>query len=112
MRSSSHLQGDIGKPTLFFSGVAHSRNYRRELAFQIHEQFAVLGAPLKVKTAVIVGGMDMIAQALELWNRPHVIVATPGRLVDHIRSGAEEWNLSRVKFLANRLNCTLDPTAF
>ncbi|KAA1473477.1 DEAD-domain-containing protein [Dentipellis sp. KUC8613] len=71
----------------------------RELAFQIADQFAVLGAPLNVRTAVIVGGMDMLAQAQELCNRPHVVVATPGRIVDHLRSSAYEWDLSRVKFL-------------
>lgn len=43
--------------------------------------------------------MDMIAQAIELENRPHVVVATPGRLVDHLNSTSGTWNLSRVKFL-------------
>ncbi|KAF8639763.1 hypothetical protein AX17_001024 [Amanita inopinata Kibby_2008] len=71
----------------------------RELAFQIAEQFAVLGASLNVRTAVVVGGMDMIAQALELNSLPHIVVATPGRIVDHLRSSSGEWNLSRVKFL-------------
>ncbi|KAH9482964.1 ATP-dependent RNA helicase DBP8 [Psilocybe cubensis] len=71
----------------------------RELAFQIAEQFAVLGSSLNVRTSVIVGGMDMMAQALELGNRPHVVIATPGRLVDHLRSSSGEWDLSRVKFL-------------
>src|SRR6266436_3760413 len=58
----------------------------RELAFQISEQFAVLGASLNIRTVVIVGGMDMMAQALELGNRPHIVIATPGRIVDHLRS--------------------------
>ncbi|KAF7977647.1 hypothetical protein HWV62_3068 [Athelia sp. TMB] len=72
----------------------------RELAFQIAEQFAVLGGSLNTRTAVIVGGMDMMSQALELGNRPHVVVATPGRIVDHLRSSTSgEWDLSRVKFL-------------
>ncbi|KAJ3506044.1 hypothetical protein NLJ89_g7097 [Agrocybe chaxingu] len=71
----------------------------RELAFQISEQFAVLGAALNIKTAVVVGGMDMMSQALELGNRPHVVIATPGRIVDHLRSTSGEWDLSRVKFL-------------
>ncbi|KAH9062245.1 DEAD-domain-containing protein [Lactarius vividus] len=71
----------------------------RELAFQISEQFVVLGLPLNIRTAVIVGGMDMMAQAIELNNRPHVVVATPGRIVDHLRSSSAEWDLSRVKFL-------------
>ncbi|KAI6119400.1 P-loop containing nucleoside triphosphate hydrolase protein [Pisolithus croceorrhizus] len=64
----------------------------RELAFQISEQFAVLGAATGIRTSVIVGGMDMMSQALELDTRPHVVVATPGRIVDHLKS-------SRIKFL-------------
>lgn len=59
----------------------------------------VLGSPLNIRTAVVVGGMDMMAQAIELNNRPHVVVATPGRIVDHLRSSSAEWDLSRVKFL-------------
>ncbi|KAG8798651.1 putative RNA helicase, partial [Serendipita sp. 399] len=71
----------------------------RELAFQIADQFTVLGGPFNVRTAVIVGGMDMIAQAKELEDRPHVVVATPGRLVDHLNSTSGNWSLSRIKFL-------------
>ena len=52
-----------------------------------------------MRTAVVVGGMDMISQAIELGNRPHVVVATPGRIVDHLMSSNGEWDLSRVKFL-------------
>jgi ATP-dependent RNA helicase DDX49/DBP8 len=59
----------------------------------------VLGASLNLRTAVVVGGMDMMAQAIELSNRPHVVVATPGRIVDHLKSGGRDWDLSRVKFL-------------
>ncbi|KAH6914968.1 ATP-dependent rRNA helicase RRP3 [Coprinopsis sp. MPI-PUGE-AT-0042] len=71
----------------------------RELAFQIAEQFAVLGGSVNVRTAVIVGGMDMMTQALELDNRPHIVIATPGRMVDHLKSTSGNWDLSRVKFL-------------
>ncbi|THV08617.1 DEAD-domain-containing protein [Dendrothele bispora CBS 962.96] len=71
----------------------------RELAFQISEQFAVLGSSMNIRTAVVVGGMDMMAQALELENRPHVVVATPGRMIDHLKTGNGQWNLSRIKFL-------------
>lgn len=59
----------------------------------------MLGSSSSVRTAVIVGGMDMMTQALELGNRPHVVIATPGRIVDHLRSSRDEWDLSRVKFL-------------
>lgn len=41
----------------------------------------------------------MIAQSLDLNSRPHIVVATPGRLVDHLNSSNHEWDLSRVKFL-------------
>ncbi|TDL29979.1 DEAD-domain-containing protein [Rickenella mellea] len=71
----------------------------RELAFQLADQFSVLGMALNIQTAVIVGGMDMMAQALELNNRPHVVVGTPGRIVDHLKSSNGEWDLSRIKFL-------------
>lgn len=71
----------------------------RELAFQISEQFAVLGAATGIRTSVVVGGMDMIAQALELDTRPHVVVATPGRIVDHLKSSGGSLDLSRIKFL-------------
>jgi len=43
----------------------------------------------------------MIAQALELENRPHVVVATPGRIVDHLKSSHGGWDLSRIKFLVS-----------
>ncbi|GAA6038508.1 hypothetical protein JCM8097_004603 [Rhodosporidiobolus ruineniae] len=71
----------------------------RELAFQISEQFRVLGAAVNLHSAVIVGGMDMMTQAIELRKRPHVLIATPGRLVDLIKSNQGEWSLGKVKFL-------------
>jgi ATP-dependent RNA helicase DDX49/DBP8 len=72
----------------------------RELAYQLTEQFLVVGRPLGLKTVTIVGGMDMLAQAKELEMRPHVIVATPGRLCDLLRSdGSAEGKLGRVRVL-------------
>jgi ATP-dependent RNA helicase DDX49/DBP8 len=41
----------------------------------------------------------MMTQAIELNNRPHVVIATPGRMVDHLKSSNDEWDLSRIKFL-------------
>jgi ATP-dependent RNA helicase DDX49/DBP8 len=43
----------------------------------------------------------MTKQALELSRRPHVIVATPGRLADHINSSSGAIFLKRVKFLVS-----------
>ena len=71
----------------------------RELAFQIAEQFRVLGVSIHVKISVVVGGLDMMAQALELSQKPHIIIATPGRLVDHIQSSANAIHFKRIRFL-------------
>ncbi|KAK9446838.1 P-loop containing nucleoside triphosphate hydrolase protein [Limtongia smithiae] len=74
----------------------------RELALQISEQFSALGSNMNIKIAVVVGGMDMVAQGLVLQQRPHIVIATPGRLADHIRSGAGAEAISglqRVRFL-------------
>ena len=58
----------------------------RELAFQIAEQFEALGSAVGLKTAVIVGGVETVQQAIALGKKPHVIIATPGRLVDHLEN--------------------------
>ncbi|KAL7267970.1 putative RNA helicase [Rhizina undulata] len=62
----------------------------RELALQIAEQFTALGAPQNLKICLLIGGTDMRAQALSLATKPHVVIATPGRLADHIRSSGED----------------------
>ncbi|OBA21533.1 DEAD-domain-containing protein [Metschnikowia bicuspidata var. bicuspidata NRRL YB-4993] len=73
----------------------------RELAMQIAEQFAALGAQMNIKLSVIVGGEDIVKQALELQKRPHFVIATPGRLADHILNSGEETvrGLRSVKYL-------------
>lgn len=84
------------------SGLTLTGNYHgyRELAYQLAEQFIVLGKPLGLTTTTVVGGMDMMKQARELLQKPHIVVATPGRLVDLLRSSAHgQWDLSRVKTL-------------
>ncbi|KAF7824387.1 DEAD-box ATP-dependent RNA helicase 36 [Senna tora] len=52
----------------------------RELAFQLAEQFRALGSCLHLRIAVVVGGMDMLQQTKNLMSRPHVVIATPGRI--------------------------------
>ncbi|XP_040215521.1 probable ATP-dependent RNA helicase DDX47 isoform X2 [Rana temporaria] len=70
----------------------------RELAFQISEQFEALGSSIGVKCAVIVGGIDMMSQALTLAKKPHIIIATPGRLIDHLEN-TKGFNLRSIKYL-------------
>ncbi|KAB1260096.1 putative ATP-dependent RNA helicase DDX49 [Camelus dromedarius] len=76
----------------------YPRHPRGELAYQIAEQFRVLGKPLGLKDCIIVGGMDMVAQALELSRKPHVVIATPGRLADHLRS-SNTFSIKKIRFL-------------
>ncbi|KAK9182033.1 hypothetical protein WN944_025174 [Citrus x changshan-huyou] len=52
----------------------------RELAYQLAEQFKALGSGLHLRCEVVVGGMDLLTQAKSLMNRPHVVIATPGRI--------------------------------
>ncbi|KAF9009439.1 P-loop containing nucleoside triphosphate hydrolase protein [Cyathus striatus] len=70
----------------------------RELAYQISQQFEGLGSAMGVRTAVIVGGMDMPTQAIALAKKPHIIVATPGRLIDHLEK-TKGFSLRSLKFL-------------
>uniref|UniRef100_A0A8C8M998 RNA helicase n=1 Tax=Oncorhynchus tshawytscha TaxID=74940 RepID=A0A8C8M998_ONCTS len=70
----------------------------RELAFQIAEQFEALGSSIGVKTAVIVGGIDMMSQSLVLAKKPHIVIATPGRLIDHLEN-TKGFSLRALKFL-------------
>jgi ATP-dependent RNA helicase DDX49/DBP8 len=72
----------------------------RELAFQIRDQFAALGAPMQLREFVVVGGLDMMQQAQQLCRRPHVVIATPGRLADHVKSSVGVADvLKRTRFL-------------
>ena len=49
-------------------------------------------------TVVIVGGVNMMTQSLALARRPHIVVATPGRLVDHLEN-TKGFSLRNLKFL-------------
>lgn len=62
----------------------------RELALQIFEQCKAIAATQSLKPVLVVGGSDMRTQSLALANRPHIVIATPGRLADHVlTSGAD-----------------------
>ena len=56
----------------------------RELALQIAETFALLGGDRGLRTVTLIGGESMGPQLAGLARRPDVIVATPGRLLDHL----------------------------
>ncbi|GFO34685.1 ATP-dependent RNA helicase ddx49 [Plakobranchus ocellatus] len=84
----------------------------RELAFQIADQFKILGKEININVSVITGGMDMVKQGHDLTVKPHIVVSTPGRLADHYESNST-FSLRKIKFLvldeADRL---LEDTGF
>jgi ATP-dependent RNA helicase RhlE len=69
----------------------------RELALQILTTIDKLGHGLGIAATVIVGGADMQAQIRGLRQRPDILVATPGRLLDHMWNGT--INLAPIKIL-------------
>ena len=69
----------------------------RELALQTLATIEKLGRSRRISATVIVGGADMQAQVRGLRQRPDVLVATPGRLLDHMWNGTIV--LSSIKML-------------
>ncbi|MHB1043944.1 MAG: DEAD/DEAH box helicase [Eubacteriales bacterium] len=67
-----HIQGVVLTPT-------------RELAVQVAEELNKIGQYKGIRTLPIYGGQDIIRQIMALKKRPHIIVGTPGRLMDHMR---------------------------
>ncbi len=58
----------------------------RELAIQVEQSFRDYGKHLPLRSAVVYGGADMDAQIQQLRRGVEVLVATPGRLLDHVQS--------------------------
>ncbi|MBU1179451.1 DEAD/DEAH box helicase [Patescibacteria group bacterium] len=56
----------------------------RELAAQVDQALDTLGRAFGLRTAVLIGGAAIGPQIRALANRPHIIIATPGRLLDHL----------------------------
>lgn len=73
----------------------------RELALQIYEQIQAIGGNQGIKSVLVTGGAEMRKQALELEKRPHIVIATPGRLADHVLNSGEDTikGLRKVKFV-------------
>ncbi len=57
----------------------------RELAIQADEVFQKVGKTIGLRTALLIGGASMNNQLKDLKKNPHVLIATPGRLIDHLQ---------------------------
>ncbi|KRG16206.1 degradosome RNA helicase CshA [Lederbergia galactosidilytica] len=69
---SSHVQGIIIAPT-------------RELAIQVSEELFKIGKDARARVLAVYGGSDIQRQIRALKKGPHIIVGTPGRILDHIK---------------------------
>lgn len=69
----------------------------RELAVQIKEECDKFGASSEIKNTVVYGGVKKHTQLRDLRNCPEIVIATPGRLIDHLEQGST--NLRRVTYL-------------
>jgi len=69
----------------------------RELASQVEESLKKLGQPLGLRTALLIGGEALDRQLFCLRKKPHIGIATPGRLIDHLKR--RTFKLDQVKVL-------------
>ncbi|SCC25395.1 MULTISPECIES: DEAD/DEAH box helicase [Fictibacillus] len=59
----------------------------RELAIQVAEEVRKLSEPMGIDVLSVYGGQDVAAQIHKLGGSVQIIIATPGRLLDHVRRG-------------------------
>jgi ATP-dependent RNA helicase DDX5/DBP2 len=69
----------------------------RELAMQIKQECDKFGASSEIKNTVVYGGVPKHTQVRDLRNGVEIVIATPGRLIDHLE--ANVTNLRRVTYL-------------
>ena len=69
----------------------------RELALQVEESVRTYGARRPIRSVAIYGGVNFERQARALKMGPEIVVATPGRLLDHV--GQRTIDLSHVEIL-------------
>ena len=68
----------------------------RELAMQIIDKIRAYGKIIRPKAVLIVGGAKPGPQIKSLKDGADIVVATPGRLLDHVKSKAAYLNLSLI----------------
>lgn len=66
----------------------------RELALQVNDVLKLLCHNFKMPTAVLIGGASMHMQVKDLRRNPRIVIATPGRLDDHLRQ--KKYSLEKI----------------
>lgn len=69
----------------------------RELAIQVKEEIMSIGRFKRIRPVAVFGKQPFSDQARELKQRTHIVVGTPGRVMDHIDRGS--LNTSNIKYL-------------
>lgn len=69
----------------------------RDLALQVEEVLQKIGGSFGLKTAVVIGGASADRQIRQLRRNPHVVIATPGRLIDHLQQ--RNYSMNSVKII-------------
>jgi len=69
----------------------------RELAVQVQDEIFQISRKKRLKVPVVFGGMPVEKQAITLKQRSHIIVGTPGRVIDHMKRG--NLILDQVRYL-------------
>jgi ATP-dependent RNA helicase RhlE len=91
MLQQSHLGGQKPYPKVLVLTPT------RELAAQVHESVRDYGQYLPFRSAVIFGGVSINPQKQKLIKGVDIVVATPGRLLDHV--GQRSIDLSKIEIL-------------
>lgn len=60
----------------------------RELSVQVRNEIAFLGSALGIQVVALYGGQSIEVQFQALGKQPEIVIATPGRLLDHLRRGS------------------------
>jgi len=71
----------------------------RELAIQVEEALRKYGSSFGLRTVVLIGGTSIKPQIRALSKNPHVIIATPGRLNDHLQQKTARLDNTRIVVL-------------
>jgi ATP-dependent RNA helicase RhlE len=69
----------------------------RELAMQVHDSVVTYGKHLPLRAVCVYGGVDIKPQTAELREGREIVVATPGRLLDHVQQ--KSVNFGQVEFV-------------
>ena len=87
----------IGKKPALQSPAALILAPTRELALQLFQNVEIFAPSLSLSGALLIGGVSILKQKEKLMDRPEIIVATPGRLLDHVKQ--KSVDLSGVRYL-------------